>query len=504
MKKKKAKVDLRAAKSDPPVSALPLNPAPAPPMLLVLECCFADGLECSTLLSKVPPLLLMEWEELLSPILQEGLQKIRWWERCFQKLHPVTYDRFKMDVHDLLLDWREFHRRSLRKSIYHGDNNGGHDKENNMRAVGSDGGGLEQRRVAVISDSELGMQSGDGVVLCPSSFVVQWMDGAKVDLGQQEAFDGAAMRIARIWPLRLMDACVVLLRSRSTGHGEVVWVRKPSSLKQQHLKEEKGADDVSFWAINRNNYSLGDLDNFVVPPFLHGDPSLGGSAAGVLVTACYGAPCTAVVLRHRYVLFFDQKGKRNNKNKNGCRHWRELVSTEMALPSVIPMSACCFVLDEFLLLAHYDGVLRAHPRRNPRSTYFVEDVGSLVPHMTSLFNVVALIRSYCVLEVRLVSKCQEDPFIKFELLYTSRFADCDFAPLLYGPYVVFRGLDGSWYRVCYDKQQQNRHSLKRELIPLPFPYSTLCGWAIQAIHCANMDTLTMTLRNMQSGQSVIV
>ena len=94
---------------------------------------------------------------------------------------------------------------------------------------------------------------------------------------------------------------------------------------------------MSFWAINRNNYSLGDVDNFVVPPFLHGDPSLGGSATSVLVAGCYRTLCTAVVLRHRYVLFFDRKS-----NKNGCRHWRELVSTEMALPSVIPVSACLF------------------------------------------------------------------------------------------------------------------------------------------------------------------
>ena len=150
MKKKKAKVDLRAPKSDPLVSALPLNPAPAPLMLWVLECCFADGLECSTLLSKVPPLLLMEWEDSLSPILREGLQKIRWWERCFQKLHPITYDRFKKEERNLL-DWKEVYGRCVRKSFYYGGNDR-YDKENTIRG---DSDRLEQRRLALISDSEL-------------------------------------------------------------------------------------------------------------------------------------------------------------------------------------------------------------------------------------------------------------------------------------------------------------------------------------------------------------
>ena len=130
----------------------------------------------------------------------------------------------------------------------------------------------------------------------------------------------------------------------------------------------------------------------------------------------------------------------------------------MTLPLVIPVSAACYVLDEYLLLAHHDGVLRDHPRRNPRSTYHVEDLGSLVPRMTSRFNVVALIRDCWVLEVRRVFKRHDnqDPFIGFELLYSVSFADGDYAPLLCGPYVVFRGLDGSWYRVCYDNHDDEK------------------------------------------------
>ena len=180
---------------------------------------------------------------------------------------------------------------------------------------------------------------------------------------------------------------------------------------------------------------------------------------------------------------------------------------EMTLPLVIPVSAACYVLDEYLLLAHHDGVLRAHPRRNPRSTYHVEDLGSLVPHMTSRFNVVALIRDCWVLEVRRVFKRHDnqDPFIGFELLYSVSFADGDYAPLLCGPYVVFRGLDGTWYRVCYDNNNTKTSArAAREAIALPLPYSAAHGWRIETIDHASLESMTMTLRNARTGQTVAV
>jgi hypothetical protein len=70
--------------------------------------------------------------------------------------------------------------------------------------------------------------------------------------------------------------------------------------------------------------------------------------------------------------------------------------------------------------------------------------------VTSLYNMVAVIHSYCILEVRLVTCVVEDPFVRFDLLYQTRGVDCDHPPLLYGPYVLFAGLDGCWYRVMYD------------------------------------------------------
>ena len=210
--------------------------------------------------------------------------------------------------------------------------------------------------------------------------------------------------------------------------------------------------------------------------------------------------------------FFDADGllaKSKEGQRRHRRHWRQLVSMEMTLPLVIPVSAACYVLDEYLLLAHHDGVLRAHPRRNPRSTYHVEDLGSLVPHMTSRFNVVALIRDCWVLEVRRVFKRHDnqDPFIGFDLLYSVSFADGDYAPLLYGPYVVFRGLDGTWYRVCYDNHDDEKKkttAAAREAIALPLSYSAAHGWRIETINHASLESMTMILRNLRTGQSVAV
>jgi len=69
----------------PEVSQQPPS-LPPPPMLLLLECCFLESLECSSVLSQVPMHLLMAWEEeSCSLILREGLQRIGWWQKCFQK-----------------------------------------------------------------------------------------------------------------------------------------------------------------------------------------------------------------------------------------------------------------------------------------------------------------------------------------------------------------------------------------------------------------------------------
>ncbi len=147
------------------------------------------------------------------------------------------------------------------------------------------------------------------------------------------------------------------------------------------------------------------------------------------------------------------------------------------------------MLDSFLLFASSDGILRAHPRGNPNSVYHVEDMQSLVPQMTSLYNVVALIHSHQVLEVRRVERQADDPFLRFHLLYRTQMADAAHAPLLYGPYVIFASLDGSWYRVKYDTASLD--DKYKEQIRVPFG----TGWVIDAVKTANWRYWTVVLKS---------
>jgi hypothetical protein len=150
------------------------------------------------------------------------------------------------------------------------------------------------------------------------------------------------------------------------------------------------------------------------------------------------------------------------------------------------------VLDSYMLYASNDGVLRAHPRGSPRSVYHVEDMQSLVPHMTSLFNVVALVHSYDTLEVRHVEKQAEDPFfVRFRTVFQTKLVHASHRPLLYGPYVIFRSLDGSWQRVMYDA----RNAVK-EPIKIPFK----AAWTIVSVKNANWRSWTVVLRPPQGEE----
>jgi hypothetical protein len=176
--------------------------------------------------------------------------------------------------------------------------------------------------------------------------------------------------------------------------------------------------------------------------------------------------CFSVVIEGEGVLLFDEKKNHMIESSN--------------------VTACCFVLDSLLLLASNDGVIRAHPKNNPKSAYFVEDLDSYIFQMTSLSNVVAIIHSYSILEVRHVCKIEEDPFIRFNVLYRYKGADCDHPPLLYGPFVIFAGLDGIWYRVLYDgftNPSQSREELK-------MPH----GWKIVSVKNANWKYLTIVTK----------
>jgi hypothetical protein len=212
-----------------------------------------------------------------------------------------------------------------------------------------------------------------------------------------------------------------------------------------------------------------------------------------LVASTVDGSCFAVILAGRVGLLFD-RSRKMEQTKNAT--WRVYLTDQFVEPCVVdPLSApsaitaCCFVLDEFLLVASIDGVIRAHPRSNIKSEYYVENVNSRVSHMTSLFHVIAVIHSYSTLEVRRVFKASEDPFLKFELLYRFHGVDCDHAPLLYGPFVIFSGLDGVWYRVLYDGF--NSRGQEREEIKIP----GYVGWKILSVKNANWKYMTIVVQS---------
>ncbi len=254
--------------------------------------------------------------------------------------------------------------------------------------------------------------------------------------------------------------------------------------------------DVSLWAINHNNL-LEDPTEFRAPGYLQGDPTLGPPPLLLLFAATEGrtdivgakTAAVSIVLRQRDVLIFDQV-KQPAMDKGLPKHWRQLLSDEMWEVHA-DVLALCYVLDAFILYACNDGVLRAHPRNNPQSVYHVESVQSLVYQMSSLYNVVAIIHSVDVLEVRAVQRKDTDPFIQFsDVLFRATMVDASHAPLLYGPYVVYRSQqEGAWMRVAYDVAAAA--DKRPERVKVPFH----AGWSIVAIKSANWRYWTFSLRN---------
>jgi hypothetical protein len=80
--------------------------------------------------------------------------------------------------------------------------------------------------------------------------------------------------------------------------------------------------------------------------------------------------------------------------------------------------------------------------------------------MASLFNIVAIIHSYHILEVKYAQKIGTDPFLQLNTLNKTNNVDCEHPPLLFGPYVLFKCLDGMFYKVSYESS-----SFIREEIP---------------------------------------
>jgi hypothetical protein len=211
--------------------------------------------------------------------------------------------------------------------------------------------------------------------------------------------DEVIMRPTQLWTVAFQNSVIVELQNVYDGQREIVL-----------LPTHKSAIyDLSFWSVNHNNLTEDPAD-FNVPPFLHGDSSLTSTAlvcssegrgdiAGAKIAA------TSIVIRRRDVLMFDQAKLGDCQAK----HWRQLLTDELWEPRSVSVVSSCFVLDELLLFASNDGILRAHPRVNPRSIYHVEDLQSLVPQLTSLYNVVVLVFNHDQLEVRHVERTIIDP-----------------------------------------------------------------------------------------------
>jgi hypothetical protein len=262
--------------------------------------------------------------------------------------------------------------------------------------------------------------------------------------------------------------------------------------------------------LNRNVF-LDHESDFVIPICLDGGHTSGNHSNDVIlkngdpILVAVAEDCFSIVLGGgRLVLVFDElKNKKNAEHaeaRDGIDNWRNHLTNQFIEPnrsgfardekyhnSTTAITAACYVLNWFLLVASNDGIIRAHPRSNPKSEYYIENVHSLVSQMTSLYNIVAIIHSYCTLEVRRVIRIAEDPFIHFNMLYRFLGVDCDHAPLLYGPYFIFAGLDGVWYRVMYD----GCASQEREEIKIPYH----AGWKILLVKNANWKYLTIVVQS---------
>lgn len=464
-----------------------------PPLLLVLESCFLDDIDCSSLLMDVPVNVLVRWESESSEILRDGLNKMNWWEKQFQQSYPATYERCLLLGRETIdhsqrwryptwMLWRSDHvdRRVWKEtlsaiSIVHAVQIG--ESEFSSSDLIYQLLHKENHAPPVLRTFRWGVLSGDSETQSYFDFSHYLAEG---------------MFVQQLWSIGGGEMCLLLLENRGTGGQELLLlVDNPTGKKQQ---------DLRCWTLNRNVFVEEESD-FVLPLRLDGGNNNQSDVvlksdehvlvASTVSSGADGGGCFVAVLAGRVVLVFDH----HQRKAQTMETWRnyltdqfvESVRATSEMASVI--TGICFVLDAFLLVASNDGVIRAHPRSNPKSEYFVEDVHSLVSQMTSLYNVVALIHGYLTLEVRRVFRMAEDPFLGFDLLYRYHGVDCDHAPLLYGPYVIFAGLDGVWYRVLYDgfcSQGQEREEIK-------IPHRA--GWMIVSVKNANWKYLTVVVQD---------
>ncbi len=426
-------------------------------------------------------------------VFREGLSRANWWEVLFSNTHPVTYARLKKsagrrsNAMELVSQIRVESNmspnlwRSLLVLVQAVDQN---DKGVWFAGTGwqtaiqvADEFGVDQLHFANGTD----LRALDFCREGKKHLTTALAGPALLSLGMNRK---VVMRVSGLWSVPFQNACIVEFENVESHEKELAWV--PTT-----RKTPKADFDVSLWAINHNSVAESP-DNFAAPPVLLGDRSLGISpplVAGTEGRVDIPNAKTAVVsvtLRKRDTLIFDQVKQLETTPKN----WRLVLTEELFEPKQIPVTCACFVLDAFLLYGSQDGVLRAHPRGNLKSIYHVEDFHSTITHLVSLFNVVAIVHSYNILEVRRVEKAEYDPFLKFELLLAVEGVNPDSRPLLFGPFVFYQLLDGSWHCAMYDASDKQSEALK---VPVKE------GYTLVSVKNANWRYLTVVLRNLKTG-----
>ncbi len=492
-------------------------------LLLLIEQLFSDGLRDQEAIQKVNKLdlpVVLAWEQ-ESATFRDGLARSNWWEQLFSHSYPTTYERLK----------RSAGRRSnasallfqIRTTPPKKDNDKNAEKNDDKNATNlwrslivlliesnridrgvwsvgrHDEGGYNNRwQISTHPADEFGIDQihlihpgrsairtiqlqRDGM----NTHTFELVSPALVSLRREQM-----MHFARAWTIPFQQAVAVMLESNTSKDSELVWI--PTHQKQLDCNFE-----LSNWAVNHNNL-VENPEDFAAPPFLHGDKTLSevivASTEGRVDIPNVRTAMTAVVIRHKDVMVFDQLQQQEDPTKKTLPHWRRLLTKEVFEHSHVPVLRSCIVLDAFFLYASSDGCLKAHPRGNMLSTYYVENLHSAIPHLSALYNVVAIMHSYSVLEIRRVEKQDNDPFLRFTLLYRTQMVDFSPPPMLYGPYVIFRSIDdGNWYRVLYDSPTDEKY---KELIRVPFK----AGWRIVSVKNANWRYWTVVLRNSRTGE----
>ncbi len=447
-----------------------------PEMLLILESCIVDGIDYEYILTNTPISTLVQWEE-ESSILSDVLTKTNFYEEQFKAKYPVTYDR----IVSIPKETRFRIGKNWKNLLLHLQN-----ASHSIERVWKETMFSEQPSSFSTSlNDEFG-----------ADFVYQLFNSTHnlrkfswnnnyTDSVTQNYFDKIDT-LSKVWSVPFRNICLALMNER-----ELILLHTHVPKSQLPLEMQ----DVRRWALNRNTF-LEHVDDFVIP-----DLSIereGSTKLYPLLASTSEGDCFSVILQNRVILVFDFVKAAKNKSP---LHWRHLVTDELYEPNHnqienAQITACCFVMDSFLLLATDDGVLRARPRCNPKSEYYVENLNSMVHQMTSLYNVVALIHSYHILEVRFASQKEEDPFFQLSLVYKATNVDCEHPPLLYGPYVIYKSLDQSWYRVLYDASALNvkNSPSNKEVIQIP----RHAGWNILSIKNANWRFLTVVAEDAKS------